>query len=555
MSLTSAIYNSILQNPSDYVAYYDFLDSISMEFHTELTAEERENLALNKQVQGLIARELANGGNVDELFNIYSRSLLTAAPYDFEQFMLYVEIDRPPEEKFYAPRRKRLHQAVVAMQELADGELDELFLSQPPRTGKTGLMSFFSLFMMGRYPNKSGLYSSYSSPITTAFYNGLIEIIKDPYTYHYEKVFPQAPLKKTNANETTINLQRNSKYPSITARSIDGTLNGACDASNFMIGDDFCSGYEQAINKDRMAKLWNVVNNNWMSRRKQKCVILWNGTRWSLIDPIGIRIEMLENDENFRDVRWKVINIPALDENDESNFDYDYGVGFNTAYYKQLRAGYERREDVASWLAQYQGEPVEREGALFASGEIKFYNGELPEKEPDRRFMAVDPAFGGGDYTAAPVCLMWDDDIYVPDVVYSNADKTVTMPLLADTIARYKIELVQFEANKMLQSYVDEFQNLLKERGIRCTIITKPPQNNKSKHQRIMDKASDIREHMIFLDSGQRKTHYQRFLDNVYSFKIYNEKQHDDAPDSLAMAIGMVFRFDDHYAHVFKRFI
>ena len=29
--------------------------------------------------------------------------------------------------------------------------------------------------------------------------------------------------------------------------------------------------------------------------------------------------------------------IPALDENDESNFDYAYGVGFNTTFYHEQR--------------------------------------------------------------------------------------------------------------------------------------------------------------------------------------------------------------------------
>ena len=69
------------------------------------------------------------------------------------------------------------------------------------------------------------------------------------------------------------------------------------------------------------------------------------------------------------------------------------------------------------------GEPIERDGALFTPDDFRYYNGELPtDVEPDRIFMAVDPAFGGGDFVASPVCYQYGEDIYVHDVVYDNRD-------------------------------------------------------------------------------------------------------------------------------------
>lgn len=420
-------------------------------------------------------------------------------------------------------------------------------------THNTTLILFYVTWLIGKHPEASNLYITFSDGVAKVFYSGILEIITDPVTYHWKNVFPHSPLVSKNAADYTVNIKKKNRYPSITCRSIDGTLNGACDCSGLLIGDDLCSGYEEAISKDRMIRLWGKVDNNMLPRAKQTAKHLWIGTRWSIIDPEGLRISLLESDKKFSGVRYKVVNVPALNENDESNFDYDYGVGFDTAYYHQRRASFEHNDDMASWFAQYMGQPVERMGSLFTSGEIRFYNGDLPEKQPDRRFMAVDPAFGGGDAVAAPVCIMYDDEVYIPEVVYSFEGKRISMELLAQAIQKYGIELVQFEANKTLESYVQEFQNLLRERKIRCTVQMKPASTNKSKHQRIMDKAPDIREHMIFLEPNIRKKHYQQFMDNVYSFKIYDEKQHDDAPDSLAMAISMVFRFDNHYAYTFRR--
>ena len=77
------------------------------------------------------------------VYETYERTLLYLAPNDFDSYMQYMEIDREPSERFYMPRRKILKQLVDALQELADDKLDELFISQPPRTGKTTLLMFF----------------------------------------------------------------------------------------------------------------------------------------------------------------------------------------------------------------------------------------------------------------------------------------------------------------------------------------------------------------------------------------------------------------------------
>lgn len=545
MQLCETIYRSITENPDDVRAYFDFI---------EAARGIREAGELNKKVRVLIARQMKNRANVADLYEAYCQSLLVDAPFDFDAYMTYMEVDRPARERFYQPRKKQLKPIVEALQALEDNELDELFLSMPPRVGKTTLTLFYITWLIGKHPEQSNLYCTFSDGVAKVFYSGILEIITDPVTYHWKNVFPHSPLVSKNAADYTVNIQKKNRYPSITCRSIDGTLNGACDCSGLLIGDDLCSGYEEAISKDRMIRLWGKVDNNMLPRAKQTAKHLWIGTRWSVIDPEGLRISLLESDKKFENVRYKVVNVPALDENDESNFDYDYGVGFDTAYYHQRRASFEHNDDMASWFAQYMGQPVERMGTLFTAGEVRFYNGELPTKEPVRKFMAVDPAFGGGDAVAAPVCLMYDDDdIYIPEVVYSFEGKRITMELLAQAIQNYGIELVQFEANKTLESYVQEFQNLLRERKIRCTVQMKPASTNKSKHQRIMDKASDIRDHMVFLEANIRKKHYQQFIDNVYAFKVYDEKQHDDAPDSLAMAISMVFRFNNNYAYTFRR--
>ena len=420
-------------------------------------------------------------------------------------------------------------------------------------THNTSILMFYVTWLIGRNSEASNLYSAYSDTITKAFYNGILEIIQDPVTYLWADVFPEAKIVQTNSAEETLNIDRKKRYPSLTCRSLYGTLNGACDCNGVEISDDLIGGIEEALNKDRLMAAWSKVDNNLLPRAKEKAKILWCGTRWSMIDPAGIRMELLQNDERFKNRRYKIINLPALDENDESQFDYDYGVGFSTEYYHQRRASFERNNDMASWVAQYMGEPIERDGALFTPDDFRYYNGELPiDCEPDRIFMAVDPAFGGGDFVAAPVCYQYGDDIYVHDVVYDNGDKKITQPLLAKAVLDHKVQAMQVEANKSTESYKEGVEAEVKKNGYRLNITTKAAPTDKAKFQRIFDVAPDIRDKMIFRESGKRSKAYSLFMQNVFSYKMMGKNKNDDAPDSLAMAISMV-RSPNGKCEIFKR--
>lgn len=537
--LARKILEKIKRLPSEPTAYEDLFA-----YCRQLEEADKDlSHQINAGLRDLVARRLAARINTERFYELWKKTLLFDAPLDLDSYLIYLELMREPEKRFYMPRRKVLKQVVDALQDLTDDRLDELFLTMPARVGKTSLMIFYVTWIMGRNSEAPNLYSSYTDIITKSFYNGVLEILQDVNTYAWHDVFPGVDIARTNAADEIIDMGRKKHYPTLTCRSIDGTINGACDAQDgVIISDDLVSGIEEALSKDRLISKWGKVDNNLIPRGKGKTKYLWIGTRWSLLDPTGIRMDVLQNDPKYAGYRWKVINLPALNENDESNFDYPYGVGFDTLYYQRRRASFERNNDLASWNAQYMGEPIERDGALFAPDDFKYYNGELPPTMPDRIFMAVDPSFGGGDFCAGPVCIQYGDDIFVADVLYDNGDKMVTQPLIAAIIEKHGVRSLQVEANKATQPYVDGISAELKKRNVHCTVTTKPAPTTKSKDQRIFDRAPDIREHFIFLETGKRSKPYDLFMQNVFSFKAFAKNKHDDAPDSLSMAADMAFR-------------
>ena len=547
MEIHELVGRAFKRDLSDASALNDAFDSLRLLEETDKEEAHRRN----KEVRRLSAKYAKERTDV-KMFELNKRALLFDAPYDLDAYLMYLEFNRKPQERFYLPRRRIMKRVADAMQRLVDGELDELFLSMPPRVGKTTMLMMFVTWLVGRDPEKSNLYSAYSDVITSAFYNGCLEIINDPTTYLWHDVFPTAKIVSTNTKDETFNIDRKKRYPSLTCRSLYGTLNGACDCNGLLLSDDLIGGIEEALNKDRLVSAWSKVDNNLLPRAKETAKVLWCGTRWSMVDPAGVRMDLLLNDERFRSRRFEIINLPALDEQEHSNFHYLYGVGFSDEYYIQRRASFERNNDMASWLAQYMGEPIERSGALFEPQDMRFYNGVLPDDEPARVFMAVDPAFGGGDFTSSPVCYQYaDGSIYVADVVYSDGDKRITQPLIVKKVLEHNVKAVQIEANKSTASYKEEVEELLKKQGVRVNITTKMAPNNVSKEMRIFDKAPEIRE-FYFLEEGKRSKEYSQFMQSVYSFKLTGRNKHDDSVDSLAQAVEMV-RSTIGAVSVFKR--
>ncbi|MFR1625356.1 MAG: hypothetical protein ACLSU1_11250, partial [[Eubacterium] siraeum] len=131
--------NALLERDlTDYQTLVDLLGMLRL--YEEENAKEAHRI--NKRVRENAAREAVKQGSMD-FFQLNKAALLFDAPVEFDAFMQYIEIDREPKERFYLPRRKVLKRVVDEMQKLADDELDALFVSMPPRAGKSQLGIFF----------------------------------------------------------------------------------------------------------------------------------------------------------------------------------------------------------------------------------------------------------------------------------------------------------------------------------------------------------------------------------------------------------------------------
>lgn len=510
---------------SDLSDYDNLLSLLGMA--NEVIREDKElSRKLANKVRFLALRLCATGDI--KYYDLYNKALLFLAQEhkDFDSYLLYVEKNRDPEDRYYQPRRNKIYWLVQKMQRLIDDELDILSISMPPGTGKTTLGEFFISFVMGHYPNTPNLMSSHSGFMTRMFYDAVLNIITSN-EYCWSDVFPDIVFEGNNAKEETINLGRWQPFKTLTCRPIRGSLTGVTRCEGFLYVDDLVSGIEEALSIDRLDKLYGEYTTDLKSRKKKKAKEIHIATRWSVHDVIGRLERMYEGNP-----RAEFIAVPDIDpQTGKSNFDYDYDVGFDEKYFHDM----EMSMDDVSYRCLYKSDPIEREGILYHPTELQRYIGGLPDREPDSILAICDTKDTGTDYNFLGVFYQYRDRYYLEDLVFKNIDPGTLDELNSDMLVKHHVQQAQFESNKEGSRTANEVERLVKAKGGRCHITKKYTTQNKE--TKIIVNSSWVKEHVIFKDitEYEPKSDYGVMMSFLCSYTQLGKNKHDDAPDTLAM--------------------
>jgi predicted phage terminase large subunit-like protein len=500
----------------------------------------KDAAAFNSEIRRQAAENIRKNGDPD-MVELYKRSLLLDAKYDFDCYCRYLEWNRPAKKKFYEPRRKQLLPIAKAMQQLADGELDLLTISCPPGVGKTTLSIFFLSWIGGKNPELSVLGGSHSNSLLHGIFDELLRVLDKEGEYLYNDVFPLAPVVGNSGKELRIDLQTQKRFETFEFSSIGSGNAGKVRCSRLLYCDDLIDGIETAMSRDRLDKLWQQYYTDLRQRKIGNCVELHVATRWSIWDPIG-RLEQEYED----DKRAKFLVFPAMNKNDESNFDYPYSLGFTTEMYRQQR----EIMDDPSWRALYCGEPIERAGRLYDPSELRYYFS-LPEVEPDSIWAICDTKEQGDDYCAMPVFYQYGQDYYLDAWVCDNGKVEVVMEKVVRMLVDRKVRLCRIESNRGGTLFAADVQKRLKELGGITTITTKWTQTNKE--SRIQVGSMWIKQHVLFRDDKVQNKEYRTAMNMVIGYTMAGKNKHDDTVDALAMFVDMIASSDMNTVKVMKR--
>ena len=494
----------------------------------------------NSEIRRMAAEKIRKDGDPD-MVELYKRSLLLDAKYNFDCYCRYIEFNRPIKKKFYEPRRKQLKPIADAMQQLADHELDLLAVSLPPGTGKTTLSIFFLSWIGGKNPELSVLGGSHSNSLLHGIFDELLRVLDKEGEYLYNDVFPLAPVVGNSTKELRIDLQTQKRFETFEFSSIGSGNAGKVRCSRLLYCDDLIDGIETAMSRDRLDKLWQQYYTDLRQRKIGNCAELHVATRWSIWDPIG-RLQQ----EYDGDKRAKFLVFPAMNKNDQSNFDYPYSLGFTTEMYKQQR----EIMDDASWRALYQNEPIERFGRLYDPEELRYYFA-LPEVEPDSILAICDTKEQGDDYLAMPVFYQYGQDYYLDAWVCDNGKVEMLLEKVVRTLVDRKVRVCRIESNRGGTLFAADVQKRLRELGGITTITTKWTQTNKE--ARIQTNSGFVKSHVLFRDNTVQNKEYRLAMNQLIGYTMTGKNKHDDVADVLAMFVDMIASSDMNRAVVMHR--
>lgn len=541
--LSGSIRAVIDRRPGDNGAYSD-LFSLCREWETEDFSAAHKT---NKELLALSADQVVRGGGA-KFYEQWRRCLLFEAPHDFDSFMTYIELDRKPEKRFYAPRKHYLRPMVQGFQDVLDGKLRLLTISMPKRAGKSQTGINFVNMLSGKFPDRSTLMEGTGDDLVKSFYNGCLEYLTVPNEYLFYDVFPDARLIQTNADSKTINLKNKSRFPTIMCRSIDARQVGLSEATNVLYLDDCVEGREEAKNRQRLDDKWEVISGDIMGRAIEGTPMVFTGTRYSLYDPIG-RVQEHAQREGWA---WRAIEIPALDlVTDESNYEYEREGKkvFTTAYFREQR----ELLSAEQFESEFQQQPFEAKGLLFNKDELNYFF-ELPaDREPDTTIAVGDTAESGSDSTSMPVAMIYGSDVYIVDVVFDDSPAEVTKPECAKCLIENKVASAVFESNNAGQYYARDVDQIIRERGYSVGIRTKRTISNKQ--TRIEFASDNIKKNFYFKHPStyKRGSQYWNFMKEVTTYTRSGKVPHDDAPDSLSLLENEIRMLSGGKVEVFKR--
>lgn len=542
MEIHKLVEKAFKRDLSDASALSDCFDALRLLEPEDFTLAHEKN----KEVRRLSAKYAAERTDM-KMFELNKRALLFDAPYDFQAYCMYIEWNRANDKRFYLPRRKQLLQVVKALQRLADDDLDLLAVSMPPGTGKSTLAIFFLTWLAGRNPEKPILGGSHSNAFLRGVYDECLRIMDAQGDYLWHDVFPKVQIIKTNAQDMMIDLgedkRKGKRFATLEFSSIGSGNAGKVRAENLLYCDDLVSDIQQAMSKDRLDTLWTQYSTDLRQRKIGNAKELHIATRWSLVDIIG-RLEALYDGND----RAEFIVMPALDENDESNFDYGNSAGFTTQFYHEQRDAM----DDASWRALYMNQPIEREGQLYNEDELRRYF-ELPDRTPDAILFVCDTKDKGTDYCVMPICYQYGNDFYCEDVVCDNSNPEIVEARLVSKLIEHKAQMGQFESNSAGGKVAEKVQKEVKERGGIAKITTKYTTSNKE--TRIIVASPWVKEHILFKDNSiiKKDKEYRKMLNQLCSYTMAGRNKNDDVCDAWSMFANYVQQLEGNKVEVFRR--
>lgn len=440
---------------------------------------------------------------------------------------------------FYKEDRPHLRLIAGTLQNLYEGKLlkpngepfENMIMNIPPRHGKSRTLILFCEWVLGKDQENKIITASYNEDLATTFSrytrDGISEEKLYPHEIVFADIFPNVRIKQGDGSYRQWSLE--GQFFNYKGAGLGGSITGK--GGNILIVDDPIKNAEEAFNENALDKQWQWFTDTFLSRQEQseRSIKIVNMTRWSKKDICGRILDSAEKDE------WFVLLIPAEDE--QGNMLCPPLL--NKKRFESLK----RLMDETILLANYYQQPVDIKGVLYKT--LKTYTS--APKQFERILNYTDTADEGNDYLCSIVGGVYQGEIYILDVYYTQDGMEVTEEETAKLLLNNKVNRADIESNNGGKGFARNVKRILWEKFQTKSTVVKWFHQSKNKMARILTHSSYIQEHVYF--PRDWKERWPEFYRHLTEFQKAGTNKHDDAPDALT---GLVEKATHNSVSVLK---
>jgi predicted phage terminase large subunit-like protein len=268
---------------------------------------------------------------------------------------------------------------------VAAGDIKRLMLCLPPRHGKSELVSrYFPAWYLGLFPDRRVILVSHEAYFAASWGRKARDVLMES-----SSIFGVRVNQRSSAAD---HWDIYGHAGGMDTAGAGGSITGK--GANVLLIDDPVKSGERANSPFMRDKLWDWYRSTAYTRLEPQGAVILIMTRWHPDDLAGKLLKQMESGGEA----WEVVSLPAVAEDDDP-----LGRAPGQALWPERFSKEELEEKKKAvspfwWSAEYQQQPVPREGALFQRDWFEWIT-DYPRDVNLARYW--DPAATkNGDYTA-----------------------------------------------------------------------------------------------------------------------------------------------------------
>ncbi len=405
-----------------------------------------------------------------------------------------------------------------ALEAVERGEIKRLIVIEPPRHGKSELVSLrFPCWYMGKHPEDYIVQAGYAESIALTHSRRARDIFVSP---ELGILFPHIRYRPERPGQETVIPERQAAHEwgtkqggSYYAVGIGGGLTGR--GFNIGIIDDPVKDEEEASSEVIREKVWQWYTKVFRTRAEPDAAIIIVMTRWHPDDLVGRLLKQAEEDTTAD--KWTVLHFPAITEGKAL-----WPERYPLKVLEQIRISIGSR----AFEALYQGNPTVDKGQIIKRDWWQYYR-ESPAFS--RIIHSWDTAFKDKSQNDYSVCTIWGETRTGYYLISVWRDKVEFPELKRVAVALYERDrphVVLVEDKASGQSLIQELQR-------NTNIPVLPVKVDNDKVARAYASTPIIEAGKVYLPESA-----PWLYDYIEELSAFPHAPHDDQVDSTTQALA-----------------